>query len=104
MRISKSLVGALALTAFAVSPLAEIEAATLANPGAQPAAQSITQLVQAKEKTKAKKAKKAKSHKAKRHHRKRSAKGSKSKGPGSCGTNMYFSRKSGKCEDARKKK
>jgi len=97
MRISKSLVGALALTtAFAVSPLAE--AATLGHPGSQPAAASLTQLVQAKEK-------KAKSHKAKRHHRKhKSAKHAKSKGPGGCGTNMYYSRKAGKCMDARSKK
>ena len=97
MRISKSLVGALALTtAFAVSPLAE--AATLGHPGSQPAAASLTQLVQAKEK-------KAKSHKAKRHHRKhKSAKHAKGKGPGGCGTNMYYSRKAGKCLDARAKK
>jgi hypothetical protein len=98
MRI-KSLVGALALTtAFAVSPLAQIEAATLGHPGSQPAAASLTQLVQAKEK-------KAKSHKAMRHHRKhKSAKHAKGKGPGGCGTNMYYSRKAGKCLDARAKK
>ena len=102
MRISKSLVGALALTtAFAVSPLAE--AATLGHPGSQPAAASLTQLVQAK--TEKAKTKKAKSHKAKRHHRKhKSAKHAKSKGAGGCGTNMYYSRKAGKCLDARAKK
>jgi hypothetical protein len=59
-----------------VSPLHELQAATFVNPGSQPGAESLAQIAKAK----------------------------KAKAAGSCGTNMYYSSKTGKCEDARAKK
>jgi hypothetical protein len=85
----QTLLTALALAvAIAVSPLPELQAATFVHPGSQPAMDNLTIDVKAK-----KKAKKAKGKK-----------GKKAKGPGGCGTYMYWSKKTGKCEDARNKK
>lgn len=96
MRIRKTLVTALALAiAIAFSPLPELQAATFVNPGSQPLADDLTQVVKAK-----KKAKKGK----KKAGKKKRGKRAKSKGPGRCGTYMYFSKKARKCLDARNKK
>ena len=62
--------------AIAFSPLPDLQAAMLVNPGSQPGTENLAHVVKAK----------------------------KSKGPGSCGTYMYFSTKTRKCMDARAKK
>jgi hypothetical protein len=88
----KTLLTGLALAvAIAVLPLPELQAATFVHPGSQPAMDNLTIEVKAKKKAKGKKGKKAK-------------KGKGAKGPGGCGTYMYWSKKTGKCEDARNKK
>jgi len=68
-------------SAIAFSPVSELRAATFVSPGSQPGTEKLAQVVKGKK-----------------------AKGAKSKGPGSCGTHMYYSTKTGKCEDARAKK
>ena len=94
MHIRKTLIAALALAiAVAFSPLPELQAASLVGPGSQPGTDNLTQTVKAKKK--AKKAKKAKKGKKK-------GKRARSKA-GKCGTYMYFSKKTKKCMDARKK-
>ena len=94
MQIRKTLIAALAMAiAIAFSPLPELQAATFVNPGSQPGTDNLTQTVKAKKK--AKKAKKAKKGKKK-------GKRARSKA-GKCGTYMYFSKKTKKCMDARKK-
>ncbi|HZT47252.1 MAG TPA: hypothetical protein VFA64_04710 [Hyphomicrobiaceae bacterium] len=95
MRIRKTLLTALAVAiALAFSPLPELQAATLLSPGSQPGTDNLAQTVKAKKKTKkAGKKKKGKKKKGKKA-------GSKA---GKCGTYMYFSKKSRKCMDARKK-
>jgi hypothetical protein len=96
MRIRKILISALALAiAIAFSPMPELQASTLLSPGSQPAADNLTQTVNAKKK--AKKAKKAKRKGKKKGKRARSK-------AGSCGTYMYYSKKARKCLDARNKK
>jgi hemolysin activation/secretion protein len=68
---------ALALaSAIAFSPLPGLQAAAFVSPGSQPGTEKLSQAVKSK----------------------------KAKGAGSCGTNMYYSSKTGKCEDARTKK
>jgi hypothetical protein len=64
--------------AIALSPLPELQAAAFVSPGSQPGTENLAQ--SAAKKTKG------------------------TKGAGSCGTNMYYSSKTGKCEDARTKK
>ena len=94
MRIRKTLIAALALAiAIAFSPLPELQAATFVNPGSQPGTDNLTQTVKMK-----KKAKKA----GKKRKGKRRGKKARSKA-GKCGTYMYFSKKTRKCADARKK-
>ena len=91
MQIRKTLITALAVAiALAFSPLPELQAATFMSPGSQPGTDNLTQTVKAKKK--AKKAKKGK----KKGKRARSK-------AGKCGTYMYFSKKTKKCMDARKK-
>jgi hypothetical protein len=95
MVIRKTLITALAMAiALAFSPLPELQAATFMSPGSQPGTDNLTQTVKAKKKAK-KAAKKAKKGKKK-------SKKAKSKA-GKCGTYMYFSKKTKKCADARKK-
>jgi hypothetical protein len=97
MLIRKSLLTALAVAiAVAFSPLPELNAATFVNPGSQPGVDSQTHVVKMKKKAKkAKKAKKGK-RKGKRGKRARSK-------AGSCGTYMYWNKKTRKCADARNK-
>jgi hypothetical protein len=96
MSIRKTLVAVLALAiAIAFSPLSELQAATM-SPGANPGVDNAVVKV-------AKKAAKKKAPK-KKGKKKKSAKKAKSKGPGSCGVNMYYSKKDRKCMDARQKK
>ncbi len=63
--------------ANAFSPLSDLQAAMLINPGSQLGTESLAHLAKAKKKSKA---------------------------PGSCGTYMYYSMKTHKCLDARAKK
>jgi hypothetical protein len=96
MRIRKTLIAALAVAiALAFSPISELQAATFVNPGSQPGAQDMVHAVKMKKKKMAKKA--GKKGKKKRGKRARSK-------AGSCGTYMYWSKKSRKCMDARNKK
>jgi uncharacterized low-complexity protein len=98
MQIRKTLIALLAVAiAIALSPVQELQAASLLSPGSQPAADNVTYTVQAKKAAK----KSAKKGKAKAKGKKAKSK-SKKKGPGRCGTGMYW--KKGKCEDASKKK
>jgi hypothetical protein len=93
MHIRKTLISALALAiAVAFSPLPELQAATLVGPGSQPGTDNLIQTAKMKKKGKkaGKKGKKKRGKKA----------GSKA---GKCGTYMYFSKKTRKCMDARKK-
>jgi hypothetical protein len=93
MHIRKTLISALALAiAVAFSPLPELQAATLVGPGSQPGTDNLIQTAKMKKKGKkaGKKGKKKRGKKA----------GSKA---GRCGTYMYFSKKTKKCMDARKK-
>jgi hypothetical protein len=92
MYIRKTLLAALALAiAIAFSPLSELQAATFMNPGSQPGTDNLSHVVKAKKKAKKKKKGKKKGKKAKSK-------------AGSCGTYMYYSKKSRKCMDARNKK
>ena len=96
MRIRKTLITALAVAiAIAFSPLPELNAATFVNPSSQPGADNQTHVVKMKKK-------KAKAKKGKKKGKKR-GKRARSKA-GSCGTYMYWSKKSRKCLDARNKK
>ena len=95
MHIRKTLIAALAVAiAIAFSPLAELQAATLAGPGSQPGTDTLIHSVKLKKKKGIKKGKKGKRKRGKKA-------GSKA---GRCGTYMYFSKKSRKCADARSKK
>ena len=95
MRIRKTLIAVLALAiAIAFSPLPELQAATFVNPGSQPGTDNLTQTVKMKKKAGKKAGKKRKGK------RKGKRAGSKA---GKCGTYMYFSKKTRKCMDARKK-
>ena len=98
MQIRKTLITALALAiAIAFSPLPELNAATFVNPGSQPGAENQTHVVKMKKK------KKAKAKKGKKKGKKKRGKRARSKA-GSCGTYMYWSKKTRKCLDARNKK
>jgi hypothetical protein len=91
MRIRKISLAALALAvAFAFSPLPELQAATL-SPGSGPSVDSSLIKVAKKSAKKAKKAKKR-------------SKGKSAKSKKSCGTFMYYNKKTRKCADARLKK
>ena len=93
MHIRKTLIAALALAiAIAFSPLSELQAATFAGPGSQPGTDNLIQSVKMK--------KKMKKHGKKRGKKRGKRAGSKA---GKCGTYMYFSKKTKKCMDARKK-
>jgi hypothetical protein len=94
MRIRKTLISALALAiAVAFSPLPELQAATLVGPGSQPGTDNLIQTVKMKKKGK----KAGKARKGKKRGKKAGSKA------GRCGTYMYFSKKTRKCMDARKK-
>jgi hypothetical protein len=94
MSIRRTLIASLALAiAVALSPLPELQAATLMGPGSQPGTDNLTQTVKMK--------RKAKMHKMRHSRKHRKGKRAGSKGPGRCGMNMYF--KKGKCMDARNK-
>jgi hypothetical protein len=90
MRIRKSLINILALAlVVAFSSLTKLQAASPVDPGLRHSAGQLVATVKA-----------TTAHKAgTRHHRQHVA----GKGPGSCGTYMYYSGKSHKCMDARKK-
>jgi hypothetical protein len=96
MRIRKTLTSVLTLAVLmAFSPLANLQAASFADPGLRQGAEHLVLAVKAKKKAKSKTA----AHKSgKKHHAKRAG----SKGPGRCGAYMYY--KGGKCMDARAKK
>ena len=90
MRMKKTLAAASALAiAIALAPLTQPQAASLINTGS-PQIDSLVQTVK---------------HKKHAHMRKHAHMGrhARSKRPGSCGENMYFSRKSRHCMDARDK-
>ena len=90
MRVKKTLAAASALAiAIALAPLTQPQAASLINPGS-PQVDSLVQTVKHKKH----------SHMRKHAHMGRHAR---SKRPGSCGENMYFSRKARHCMDARDK-
>jgi hypothetical protein len=90
MRMKKTLATASALAiAIALAPLTQLQAASLINSGS-PQVDSLVQTVKHKKH----------SHMRKHAHMGRHAR---SKRPGSCGENMYFSRKAGHCMDARDK-
>ena len=94
MYLRKISISALAVAiAIAFSPLSELQAASPASPGPQPASEKLVQSVKMKKKA-YKKAGKRKAGKRKRG-RKAASRG------GSCGTYKY--RKKGKCVDARNK-
>jgi hypothetical protein len=101
MAIWKPITAACALVlTLALLSLSQLHAATLLGPGSQPGALPLTTSVAM--------SKEHKTHKMMRHHRKhhhRHHKGKRmhSKGPGRCGANMYFSKKHGRCMDARLK-
>jgi hypothetical protein len=95
-----------AALALAVAPLAlsQLNAAPFAGPSGPPSVSIPTTTVADKEKE----GKEHKAHKARVHHRMRhrmhhKGKRMHSKGPGRCGMHMYYSRKHGRCMDARKK-
>jgi hypothetical protein len=90
MRMKRTLAAASALAiAIALAPLTQPQAASLINPGS-PQVDSLVQTVK---------------HKKHAHMRKHAHMGrhARSKRPGSCGENMYFSRKARHCMDARDK-
>ena|ERR1700730_5693211 len=96
MRIRKTLISVLTLAiAIAFSPLAELRAASFADPGLRQGAETLTQTVAMKKKSR-------KAH-ARKAGRKRHAKRAGGKGAGRCGAFMYYSGKAHKCMDARKK-
>ena len=89
MRTKKTLAVASALAAaIALAPLQAVQAASPLNRGAAAGIDSLVQVV------------KAKRHARMHGHHSRMAR---SKRPGSCGENMYFSRKMHHCVDARDK-
>jgi hypothetical protein len=91
MRMKKTLATASALAiAVALASLPQTQAASLTNLGATPRIDGLAQVV------------KAKKH-AHMHMHKHSGRMARSKRPGSCGENMYFSRKAHHCLDARDK-
>ena len=99
MRIRKTLISTLALAiAIAFSPLPDLQAATLVNPGSKPGTDNLTQTIAKKKMGKKKMGKKARKGKRGKKRGKRA----RSKA-GKCGTYMYYSRKGRKCMDARKK-
>ena len=88
MQIRKTLVALLAVaTAFAFTPMPELQAASPFGPGSEPLSESLTYTVKAKAK-----AKKAKSAKAKGKRVASKA--------GRCGTGKYWSRSKRSCQDA----
>jgi hypothetical protein len=96
MSIRKTFIAALAVAiAIALSPVPELQAATLVGPGSQPGSDPLIQSVKMKKKSGYKKAGKRKMGKRKRGRR------AASRGRGCGGTYMY--RKKGKCMDARNK-
>jgi hypothetical protein len=95
MHIRKTLMAALAVAiAIAFSPWAELQAASFAGPGTQPAIDTLIHSVKLKKKS-------AKKGKKRGKHRRGRKAGSKA---GRCGAYMYFSKKARKCMDARNKK
>jgi hypothetical protein len=91
MRMKKTLAVASALAiAIALASLPQLQAATPLNPGSALHADSLAQVV------------KAKKH-AHMHMHKHSGRMARSKRPGTCGENMFFSRKEHHCIDARDK-
>jgi hypothetical protein len=89
MRMKKTLAAASALAiTIALAPLPPVQAASVINPGATPRIDSLAQVVKAKKHA---------------HRHKHSGRVARSKRPGSCGENMYFSRKAHHCVDARDK-
>jgi hypothetical protein len=98
MQIRKTLVALLAVaTAFAFSPVPELQAASPFGPGSLSDSDNLTYTVKAKKKMK-------KAKKAKKGKKAKSGKRAKSKRAGGCGTGMYWSRKARKCESAASKK
>jgi uncharacterized low-complexity protein len=96
MRIRKTLISALTLAiAIAFSPLSELRAASFADPGLRQGAETLTQTVAMKKKTRKAHARKA----GKKRHARRAG----SKGAGKCGAYMFYSAKGHKCMDARAK-
>jgi hypothetical protein len=92
MRMKKTLAAASALAiAIALAPMPQLQAASLINPGS-PQVDSLVQVVKSK--------KHMHMHK---HAHKHMGRHARSKGPGSCGENMYWSRKGHHCMDARDK-
>ena len=92
MRMKKTLAAASALAiAIALAPLPQVQAASLINPGSLQA-DSLVQVVKAKKH----------SHMRKHAHR-HMGRHARSKRPGTCGENMYWSRKDHHCMDARDK-
>jgi len=90
MRLKKTLATASALAiAIALAPMPQLQAASLISPGTL-RADSLVQIV------------KHKKHARMRAHR-HMGRLARSKRPGSCGENMYFSRKARHCMDARDK-
>ena len=71
--------------AIASSPLSDLRAATFVSPSSRPETNNLTHVVKAKK-------------------NKKKSKHAKSKGPGTCGTYMYYSKKTHQCMDARAKK
>jgi hypothetical protein len=93
MRMKKTLAAASVLAiAFALASLPEVQAASVTNPGPAIHAGSLAQVVKAK-----------KHRHARMHMHKHAGRMARSKRPGSCGENMYFSRKAHHCLDARDK-
>jgi hypothetical protein len=91
MRMKKTLAAASALAiAIALASLPELQAASVINPGSTLHVEGLAQVV------------KAKRH-ARAHKHMHSGRMARSKRPGSCGENMYFSRKAHHCLDARDK-
>ena len=93
MRMKKTLAAASALAiAFALASLPQANAASVINPGPAIHAEGLAQVA------------KAKKHRyAHMHMHKHMGRMARSKRPGSCGENMYFSRKAHHCLDARDK-
>lgn len=93
MRMKKTFATAAALAiAFALAAPLEVRAAGAINPGSAIHAESIAQVVKAK-----------KHRHARMHMHTHMGRMARSKRPGSCGENMYFSRKAHHCLDARNK-
>jgi hypothetical protein len=89
MRMKKTLAAASALAiAIALASAAQVQAATAINPGSTLRVDSLAQVAKAKRHA---------------HAHMHSGRLARSKRPGSCGENMYFSRKTHHCMDARNK-